>query len=171
MRFAAVGTVVDVTIDPVVNARVHAPPLTDWSTPMPVGTPFGEEWFTQATVTCESLTHVAVTPVGCPGGTVIVESVSVRLPVDVGPPMPPVPVAAIDPETVTDPVPFAAWLTVNVASRLEGMNKEFGTTILASAAIRDQAAEDFDFRALGQAQPKGRTGAIDIFELVGERAR
>jgi adenylate cyclase len=61
--------------------------------------------------------------------------------------------------------------TVNVASRLEGMNKEFGTTILASAAIRDQAAEDFDFRALGQAQPKGRTGAIDIFELVGERAR
>ncbi|MER2535226.1 MAG: adenylate/guanylate cyclase domain-containing protein [Rhizobiaceae bacterium] len=60
--------------------------------------------------------------------------------------------------------------TVNVASRLEGMNKEFGTTILASAAIRDLAAADFDFRALGQAQPKGRTGAIDIFELVGERA-
>jgi adenylate cyclase len=57
--------------------------------------------------------------------------------------------------------------TVNVASRLEGINKEFGTTILVSAAIRARAGADFHFRALGLAQAKGRHERIAVFELVG----
>lgn len=57
--------------------------------------------------------------------------------------------------------------TVNVASRLEGMNKEFGTTILASGAIRKRAASSFCFRPLGMARAKGRTEEIEIFELTG----
>jgi adenylate cyclase len=57
--------------------------------------------------------------------------------------------------------------TVNVASRLEGMNKQFGTTILASGAIREQASTDFEFRALGSAHAKGRTAELAIFELAG----
>lgn len=57
--------------------------------------------------------------------------------------------------------------TVNVASRLEGMNKQFGTTILASGAIREQASAGFEFRALGSAHAKGRTAELAIFELAG----
>ena len=56
--------------------------------------------------------------------------------------------------------------TVNVASRLEGLNKEFGTTILASAAIRDRAGPDAGFRPLGAAIAKGRREQIQVFELV-----
>lgn len=58
--------------------------------------------------------------------------------------------------------------TVNVASRLEGMNKEFGTSILASQAIKDRA-EDLQgvgFRALGAASAKGRHAQIQVYELV-----
>ncbi len=57
--------------------------------------------------------------------------------------------------------------TVNVASRLEGMNKQFGTTILASGAVRDQACAPFVFKSLGVAQAKGRSAGLAIFELVG----
>ncbi len=57
--------------------------------------------------------------------------------------------------------------TVNVASRLEGLNKEFGTTILVSAAARNACREAFQFRELGSAHAKGRMAGIDVFELVG----
>ncbi|WP_348649098.1 MULTISPECIES: adenylate/guanylate cyclase domain-containing protein [Rhizobium] len=57
--------------------------------------------------------------------------------------------------------------TVNVGSRLEGMNKEYGTSILASGAVREAARGVFEFRDLGRARAKGRTEEIEIFELVG----
>jgi adenylate cyclase len=60
--------------------------------------------------------------------------------------------------------------TVNVASRLEGINKEFGTSILVSAAVRGRADAGFHFRALGLAQAKGRHERIAVFELVGTAA-
>jgi adenylate cyclase len=58
---------------------------------------------------------------------------------------------------------------VNVASRLEGMNKQFGTTILASAAIRQRAENlaDVAFRPLGAASAKGRNEQIEVFEMIG----
>lgn len=60
--------------------------------------------------------------------------------------------------------------TVNVASRLEGMNKQYGTSILASAAIRERAkAENLAgivFRPLGTASAKGRHAQIEIYELI-----
>ncbi len=59
--------------------------------------------------------------------------------------------------------------TVNVASRLEGINKAFGTTIMASRAVRDRAGPDFVFRALGAHQAKGREEKIELFELAGVR--
>src|SRR5258708_35074780 len=37
---------------------------------------------------------------------------------------------------------------VNLASRLEGLNKTYGTTILASQAIRASAGDAFAFRLL-----------------------
>jgi adenylate cyclase len=57
--------------------------------------------------------------------------------------------------------------TVNVASRLEGINKEFGTTILVSRAVREAADPGFAFRALGRARAKGRAEEIEVFELTG----
>ena len=58
--------------------------------------------------------------------------------------------------------------TINVASRLEGLNKEFGTSILVSAAIHNAVGDRFAFRSLGLAQVKGRAEKVDIWELVGE---
>ena len=60
--------------------------------------------------------------------------------------------------------------TVNVASRLEGLNKQFGTTIVASRAVRDLAGPSFIFRPLGAHQAKGREEKVEIFELAGGRA-
>ncbi|HXV29281.1 MAG TPA: adenylate/guanylate cyclase domain-containing protein, partial [Sinorhizobium sp.] len=56
--------------------------------------------------------------------------------------------------------------TVNVASRLEGMNKDYGTTILASAAVVTQCRDAVTFRPLGSAQAKGRSRALEIYEVV-----
>jgi len=58
--------------------------------------------------------------------------------------------------------------TINVASRLEGLNKEFGTSILVSAAIHDAVGDRFAFRPLGLAQVKGRAEKVDLWELLGE---
>jgi adenylate cyclase len=62
--------------------------------------------------------------------------------------------------------------TVNVASRLEGMNKQFGTSILASQAIKDRAENlaGIGFRPLGAASAKGRHEQIQVYELVEEAA-
>ena len=57
--------------------------------------------------------------------------------------------------------------TINVASRLEGLNKDFNTSILVSAAIHDTVADRFELRPLGLAQIKGRAEKVDIWELVG----
>lgn len=59
--------------------------------------------------------------------------------------------------------------TVNVASRLEGLNKEFGTTIMVSDAVRQRCAERFVFNPLGARQAKGRSELLDLYELAGTR--
>jgi len=59
--------------------------------------------------------------------------------------------------------------TVNVASRLEGINKNFGTMILVSGDVETRCRERFIFRALGKQKAKGREEEIEIFELVGRR--
>ncbi|PZM13927.1 adenylate/guanylate cyclase domain-containing protein [Rhizobium tubonense] len=58
--------------------------------------------------------------------------------------------------------------TINVASRLEGLNKQFDTSILASAAIHDAVADRFNLRPLGLTEIKGRAEKVDVWELVGE---
>ena len=56
--------------------------------------------------------------------------------------------------------------TINVASRLEGMNKLYGTSILASGAVVERCAGKFNFRPLGEGQAKGRTEKLDLFEVL-----
>ena len=58
---------------------------------------------------------------------------------------------------------------INLASRLEGLNKQYGTTILASDRIVEDARAKFDFRLLDLVAVKGKTGAIKIYELLGEK--
>jgi adenylate cyclase len=56
--------------------------------------------------------------------------------------------------------------TINLASRLEGMNKEFGTTILVSGAVRDRVENCFRFKIVGSVIAKGLTTETNVYELV-----
>jgi adenylate cyclase len=57
--------------------------------------------------------------------------------------------------------------TINVASRLEGMNKTYGTSILASAEVKARCSERILFRPVGLGQAKGRHTEIELFEVIG----
>jgi adenylate cyclase len=57
--------------------------------------------------------------------------------------------------------------TVNLASRLEGANKVFGTSIMVNGAARDAAGDSFVFRPLGSLQVKGQTVAVRVYGLLG----
>jgi adenylate cyclase len=61
----------------------------------------------------------------------------------------------------------ALGATVNLAARLEPLNKEYGTTILVSKAVQQQVAERFVFRAVDTIKPRGFGTAVQIFELLG----
>jgi adenylate cyclase len=54
---------------------------------------------------------------------------------------------------------------INVASRLEGLNKALKTTILVSAAVVAGAKGEFCFTSFGLKQVKGRGEAVEVFEL------
>jgi adenylate cyclase/guanylate cyclase len=58
---------------------------------------------------------------------------------------------------------------VNVASRLEGANKFYGTTIIASEATVALAGDAFAWRELDAVRVKGRSQAVKIFELLARR--
>ena len=55
---------------------------------------------------------------------------------------------------------------VNIASRLETMNKEFGTSIIISSSVYKKVSERVAARPLGNAQVKGKTESVDIYELI-----
>jgi adenylate cyclase len=56
--------------------------------------------------------------------------------------------------------------TVNLASRLEGANKVFGTSILISEATRAAAGDAFATRELGEVSVLGKAEAIRVHELI-----
>jgi adenylate cyclase len=56
---------------------------------------------------------------------------------------------------------------VNLAARLEGLNKHFTTKILVTSAVADAARDRFLFRALGPVAVKGKAATVEVFELVG----
>lgn len=56
--------------------------------------------------------------------------------------------------------------TVNVASRLEGLTKEYGVELIVGASTKDASKETREFRHLGDAQVKGRAEAISIWTLA-----
>jgi adenylate cyclase len=56
--------------------------------------------------------------------------------------------------------------SVNLASRLEGLNKHLGTDCLISGATKAEIGEQFVTRKLGQFQLKGFEGLVEVHELV-----
>jgi adenylate cyclase len=56
---------------------------------------------------------------------------------------------------------------VNIAARLEGINKELGTRICISKAVFREAGEKLQLRRLDDVIVKGRKASIEIYELLG----
>ncbi len=59
--------------------------------------------------------------------------------------------------------------TINLASRLEALNKRYGTEVLVSEAIGERAGESFLLRRLDRVQPVGVSHPGDIYELMAAR--
>ena len=56
---------------------------------------------------------------------------------------------------------------VNFASRLEGLNKYFGTNVLVSDAIREKLGDEFITRRLGEFRVVGKKDSCVIHEFLG----
>jgi len=58
--------------------------------------------------------------------------------------------------------------TVNTASRIEGLSKHFGTSILITGRCRENLThpDEFDFRYLGPVQVIGKQKPIDLYECI-----
>ena len=59
---------------------------------------------------------------------------------------------------------------VNMASRLEGANKMYGTQVIVSGRTYEAASRKFLFRPLGIVALKGKSKGMAIYELVGRRS-
>lgn len=57
--------------------------------------------------------------------------------------------------------------TVNLGSRLEGLNKTYGTSIIMSRSTAERLDNRFVMRELDKVLVKGKEGAVTIFELMG----
>jgi PAS domain S-box-containing protein len=58
---------------------------------------------------------------------------------------------------------------INLASRLEALNKRYGSSIIASDTIVERAKEAFDFRLLDVVAVRGKSDPIAIHELLGAK--
>ena len=56
---------------------------------------------------------------------------------------------------------------VNLASRLEGLNKVYGTTILVSDVIEAECRAHFAFRLIDIVAVKGKSKGLKVYELLG----
>jgi adenylate cyclase len=57
--------------------------------------------------------------------------------------------------------------SVNLGSRLEGLNKDYGTRIIVGDSTREAAGDAFAYRFLDLVAVKGKTEPVAIYELLG----
>jgi adenylate cyclase len=60
--------------------------------------------------------------------------------------------------------------TVNLASRLEGLSRFYGTSVLVSAPMRAAAGDGFAWRLVDVVRVKGKARAVEVHELLGRAA-
>lgn len=60
--------------------------------------------------------------------------------------------------------------SVNLAARLEGQSRTYGTPIVVGETTRDSVGDKFAFLELDRVAVKGKTEAVTIFALMGESA-
>jgi adenylate cyclase len=61
--------------------------------------------------------------------------------------------------------------TVNLASRLEGLNKFYGTGVMASEAVVTECGKDIEFRELDLVAVKGREAPVRVYEALGLKGK
>jgi len=61
----------------------------------------------------------------------------------------------------------ALWDTVNLASRLEWVNKYYGTYICVSQQVYDATKDDFAYRFLDEIRVQWKKNSVKIYELLG----
>ena len=59
--------------------------------------------------------------------------------------------------------------TVNLASRVEQLTKEFGVRIAVSGDFAGALRDEFEFRELGSVRVKGRSAEVRVHELTGQK--
>jgi adenylate cyclase len=55
----------------------------------------------------------------------------------------------------------------NLASRLEGLNKVLGTSLLITESTRSQLGDEFRLRKIGRFLLRGMTRPVTVFEVIG----
>jgi len=58
---------------------------------------------------------------------------------------------------------------VNLASRLESLNKELKTSMLVGESVSELIAEEFILRPCGSVGVKGKQKPVAVFELIGPK--
>ena len=58
---------------------------------------------------------------------------------------------------------------VNLASRLEGLNKEYATSIIISQSVLNELPDEFVYRLLDIVVVKGKSEPVPIYELVSRK--
>ena len=66
------------------------------------------------------------------------------------------------------PASIFVWAgdNVNLTSRLQGLNKAYGTSIIISRAMEHCVRDEFLVRSLDLVAVKGKSKAVEVFELV-----
>jgi class 3 adenylate cyclase len=59
---------------------------------------------------------------------------------------------------------------VNTCSRVQALNKEFGTTILITEATWEEVKDEFECRAMPEKELRGKARAMKFFEVVSVKA-
>lgn len=57
--------------------------------------------------------------------------------------------------------------TVNIAARMEGLNKAYNTHVLVSETVYARVRDKFLMRPVDIVVPKGNTSSIEVYELIG----